>query len=66
MQALRQALATEWLRVTQGISIAGSPILNFVQRYASPIVLAQAKRRRHHVENGAAAQVAGNIDSRVL
>jgi hypothetical protein len=52
-------------RIVRGANTI-SPILDFVQRYASPIVLAQAKRRRHHVENCAAAQVAGNIDGRVL
>jgi hypothetical protein len=53
------------MRIVRGANTI-SPILDFVQRYASPIVPAQAERKRHHVENWAAAQVAGNIDGRVL
>lgn len=53
------------MRIVRGANTI-SPILDFVQRYASPIVPAQAKRRRHYLENWAAAQVAGNIDGRVL
>ena len=53
------------MRIVRGANTI-SPLLDFVQRYPSPIVPAEAKWRRQHVENWAAVQVAGNIDGRVL
>lgn len=50
------------MRIARG-STTISPILDFVQRYASPIVSAQAKRRKHHAENTEDARATGNLES---
>lgn len=50
------------MRIARGMNTI-SPILDFVQRYASPIVSEQAKRRKHHAENTENPRATGNIES---
>lgn len=50
------------MRITRGINTI-SPILDFVRRYASPIVATQAKGRKHHAENTEKLWATGNPES---
>lgn len=52
------------MRIVRGANTI-SPILHFVQRYASPIVTAQAKRTPPHLANTEIAQSTGSIDYKV-
>ena len=50
------------MRVVRGANSI-SPILDFVHRFASPVVPAQAKRRQHHAENTESSQATRNLQS---
>lgn len=50
------------MRIVRGADSI-SPILDFVQQYALPIVPAQAKRRQHHAENTESPQAARSLES---
>lgn len=50
------------MRIARGMNTIG-PIFDFVQRYVSPIVTEQAKRRKHHAENTENPRATGNIES---
>lgn len=53
------------MRIVRGAKTI-RPILDFVQRYALPIVPVQAKRRPPHLANTEIAQSAGSIDYKVV
>lgn len=50
------------MRIVRGAKTI-HPILDFVQRYALPIVPVQAKRRQHHAKNTESPQAARNLES---